>query len=170
MNQSFILGCGAGLSIALTVSLVASLFISFIPWKYFIPFISIIISILGYYRAKIKSYFASLILKAMISIMFQKEDDAKESNLTIDKNLAVINYSHNDKEYTLRFPYDPIAAKTRSKRVFAITENGQEINITQQPGLPYLITCQHLNAVRIEVRGRDQTVLKTYQDDETIVL
>lgn len=107
----------------------------------------------------------------MISIMFQKEDDTKEeSNLIIDKNLAIINYSHNDKNYILHLPYDSIAAKTRSKRVFAIKENGEEINITQQPGLPYLITCQHLSAVRIEVRGRDQTVLKTYQGDETIIL
>lgn len=102
--------------------------------------------------------------------MGKENKELKQSNLKIDNALALINYFYNDKEYTLRLPYDSIASKTRSKRVYAIMPDGQEINITQQPGLPYLITSQDLNAVRIEVRRRDQTVLKTYQGYEKIIL
>ncbi len=46
----------------------------------------------------------------------------------------------------------------------------EEINITQQPGIPYCVTCHDFNAQTIEIRLRDQTVLKNYYENEKIIL
>lgn len=165
MNHLFIFGCGVGFSL----SLIIFPLILYVPWEYIFAFIGLIISLVSYYQEKIKSYLGSLLLKCMMSIMFETTE-SKENDLSIDKNIATINYTHNKKEYKFYLPYDSIAAKTRSKRVFAIKEDGSEINITQQPGLPYLLTCNDLNVLRIEVRGRDQTVLKIYQNDDKIIV
>lgn len=165
MNHLFIFGCGVGFSL----SLIIFPLILYVPWEYIFAFIGLIISLVSYYQEKIKSYLGSLLFKCMMSIMFETTE-SKENDLSIDKNIATINYTHNKKEYKFYLPYDSIAAKTRSKRVFAIKEDGSEINITQQPGLPYLLTCNDLNVLRIEVRGRDQTVLKIYQNDDKIIV
>lgn len=183
------------LGFGIVIGCLSGIVISKLSIGYLIGLIVIISSSLFYFRRSIKSYFTTLFVKAIFKIAVEDPKEEKVSNFSLnkEKTVATISYQHNNKEYKVYLPYDSINARIKSKRVYAtfskqvqidsLTDDNYDIieeikelnndidlNITQQPGLPYFITCADLGADRIEVRMVDNEVIKQYRGFDKIIL
>jgi hypothetical protein len=93
-----------------------------------------------------------------------------DSTFTIceGQKAASIKYSRFGTEYVLFVPYErKLAIKTGAHKAFLI--KGQEkIDITQQPGIPYLVTPNELGGECIEIVG-EETVTKFYRNEHVVL-
>lgn len=92
-----------------------------------------------------------------------------KSNSKLENNMLHVEYSIENSKYNLTLPYN------RRKRipmtnlkVVAYYANGTELNLTQQPGIPYLITAEIIGAENIIVRNCINNKTIKYTKDEFI--
>lgn len=79
---------------------------------------------------------------------------------------AVISLTHMGKTHSIYLPYDRNKSTSMlTKKVFLIKEN-EKIDITQKPGIPYLVSAEQLGGESIVVENRDGDVLYTYEKDK----
>ena len=92
--------------------------------------------ILSYYGYKtVQKYYH---IYNMISNI--KVNDDKPSVILEDSHM-IINYVYLNDTYTLRVPYNQDMVATMAQyEVYGIKENGEEVKLTQQPGIPYLVS------------------------------
>ncbi len=77
---------------------------------------------------------------------------------------ACIKYSRFNTNYLLFVPYNrKLAVKTGTHKALLV-KGQEEIDITQQPGIPYLITAEQLGGECIKII-RDETVTKFYRNE-----
>ncbi len=100
---------------------------------------------------------ASLIWKRLLSWMTSKTKVS--SQLICNNCVLLINYTRGNENYSIRIPYSRrLSGKMSQYEVLAIYADHTE-NITQQSGIPYLITPQMLGAdyflVRYLTNGRE---------------
>jgi protein tyrosine phosphatase len=88
-----------------------------------------------------------------------------EVNSTDDS--ATILYERMSNEYRLVVPYSRryVASMTQLK-VELVYENGSRLDITQQPGIPYLFTANELGGKQIVVMNGDTGIEHTYSLNE----
>nr|QBK90134.1 MAG: uncharacterized protein LCPAC102_00440 [Pithovirus LCPAC102] len=189
-----IFNIGIGIIIGLLISNISynKLILLLIPiliggTTYFYLFIDKIYKTILYVKELYNKYnmiipYTDLIIKSNIEII---EDDT----IDIVNDMATITYKRFNKTHKLFIKYDKLLAMNRSKKVIALYEKkiitnnedddiskNQEIieisekDITQQPGIPYFITANDINATSIEVRTRAGIVIKHFINDENIIL
>lgn len=80
-------------------------------------------------------------------------------------NHAVLCYTRLNKEYKLYVPYNRM--KSLSSDITALlVKNGKEINITQQPGIPYLVSANDLGGEKIILTNNITGSSFDYFDDK----
>lgn len=77
------------------------------------------------------------------------EDDRK---VEVHRRYIAIPYTYMNKNYIVRVPYSRTHRRQMiDYRVYLQTENGEEVNITQQPGCMYLLNADMLGGSSIRV-------------------
>ena len=90
----------------------------------------------------------------------QKEDE-EEMFRPSDKS-AVIRVSSGGKSHSIFVPYDRNKSSSMlRKKVFLIQGDGK-IDITQKPGVPYLVSAEDLNGTSIVVENLSGDVVRTF--------
>lgn len=93
----------------------------------------------------------------------------KSNSIELHENYAIIPYTYNNTEYSVRIPYN--RSKVCHMDAFIVwgdTGNGS-VNITQQPGIPYLLSADELSYKTITAHNVDED--KYYQyDDQPLYL
>lgn len=81
---------------------------------------------------------------------------------------ALLAYERNGHRYVIHFPYDKrLCHKMTNSRVEIFYEDSHSDILTQQPGIPYLITPIQLGAIKAMVYYEDGSV-KEYHADQLI--
>ena len=87
--------------------------------------------------------------------------------ITINQTVtsASVSYTRYDKEYQIHIPYnkDLITKMTRLK--VYLVKDGERVEITQQPGIPYMVSARMLGGEKIII-VKDNNVQKEYKNDE----
>ena len=131
---------------------------------YFITGIAGIICVYGYYYGKRKLY------DHIIEKVNEKLDnDINNENMfkPLHKNSsAVIEVKHNGKTHSVYIPYDRRKSVSMlRKRVFLLKDDQKE-DMTQKPGVPYLVSAKDLGGDSIIVEDLSGEFLKSYTEDE----
>lgn len=128
-------------------------------WNYIIGVA--IITPIGYYICQdyinnkilgVRKYFMKICIGMVTEI-------ARENKTCFQLNkgnkTATITYQRLGKSYNLTVPYDRRAGnQARNKKVYIQIEGDDElIDITQQPGIPYLVSGQMLNAKNVIIKN-----------------
>ena len=94
------------------------------------------------------------------------KEDEEEMFRPSDKS-AVIRVSSGGKSHSIFVPYDRSKSSSMlRKKVFLLTINGEKIDITQKPGVPYLVSADHLNGTTIVVENLSGETIKTFLESE----
>jgi hypothetical protein len=120
-------------------------------------------------KNKFRSYLMSRVKDELDRRM--KEEDEKQVFKPLRKTKsAMISFDHGGKQHKAFVPYNRRKASTMiGKTVYLIKdENGDEVreNITQKPGIPYIVSAQDLGGKSIEVVDNEGQVLHRYIDDQ----
>lgn len=88
----------------------------------------------------------------------------KPNSIELHENYAIIPYSYNGGDYNVRIPY--IRSKVCHMDAFIVWAETKEgsVNITQQPGIPYLLTAEQLDCETITVHNVDTDQYYQYSD------
>lgn len=81
---------------------------------------------------------------------------SKKSNFTVcdTRKAASLTYDRLGKKYLLYLPYDSRLMARMSGHQALLIKDGIEIDITQQPGIPYLVTATELGGSEIKILHR----------------
>jgi hypothetical protein len=82
-----------------------------------------------------------------------------------------IKYCKNNREYNLYVPYDRqlLFNSSNCKVILQLDEDNVE-DITQQPGIPYLVSAYELGGISASVYNNEDMLLKKFLKHETIDL
>lgn len=90
--------------------------------------------------------------------------EGQTNTITLHHTYAVIPYKYNNTEYTVRIPYNVSKVCHMDEFiVWAETPEGS-VNITQQPGIPYMLTPTLLGCNSITVHNVDSDKYYDYAD------
>ena len=134
-------------------------------WLY-VPLISIPVIYQGYYYGKrrLEEYIVQRVMEDLDRRM--KLEEEEQLFKPIHSNSAQIKVKHAGKSHAIYVPYNRRKSTSMlRKRVYLIKE-GEKIDISQKPGIPYLVCAKDLGGERIIVENLDGDVVKTYKEDE----
>ena len=118
----------------------------------------------GYYYAKAKLY-DHIIEKVNEKLKndLEEEDLFKPLHQT---SSAMINVKHNGKTHSVYIPYNRRKSTSMlRKKVFLLKGENKE-EITQKPGVPYVVCAKDLGGQSIIVEDLEGNFLKSYLEDE----
>jgi len=75
--------------------------------------------------------------------------------LTPNRQVAEISYVRIEHPYRVWVPYDRHLAGRSIGHTATLIRDNEEINITQQPGIPYLVTAEDLGGSEIRIQTRN---------------
>ena len=88
------------------------------------------------------------------------------SRLHDTKKSAQIDYTYNGSPYTLYVPYiRRLVSPMTNSRITLEDSEGNEIDIRQQPGIPYVISAKMLGGKRIQITTENEETY-VFEDDE----
>jgi hypothetical protein len=105
--------------------------------------------------------------------LYQKYNDILENiqnkicdsvdNVKIHDHYIDITYHYYNTMYNIRLPYDQTkVSKTGQYMVIGKDLNGEEIELTHQPGIPYLYNAEEMGLQSIEIYDLLNDTLETY--------
>ena len=95
-----------------------------------------------------------------------KKEDEEEMFRPSEKS-AIIRVSSGGKSHSIFVPYDRNKSSSMlRKKVFLMKEDGNKIDISQKPGVPYLISADHLGGTQILVENLSGEIIKTFHSSE----
>lgn len=121
---------------------------------------------LGYFN-RIKDNFtkARLLTAVLNQVTKNGSDTVPVFSINNTGKSASIKYSRYGCEYILNVPYNRQKLSLMSKlKVFLVLESGEQVEITQQPGVPYTVSARDLGGKQIKVIQPEGTSL--YSIDE----
>ncbi len=81
-----------------------------------------------------------------------------------NRRFVRIRYRKDDRDHFLYLPYKSrYLTQMTESRVFAVSEEN-EFEITQQPGIPYMVSCNDLGVREIQIRSADGIAFFTNSD------
>lgn len=122
--------------------------------------ISTLTVILGISIIKLVSFFKKHDHFTIISVLISQLSNisSKGGSFKINGNSACITYLRYGREYQVNIPYNRhLVAKMSSCKVFLI-KGEEKIDITQQPGIPYLMTASMLGGDKIILEKGDTVI------------
>jgi hypothetical protein len=125
-------------------------------------------SCLGYvgYRYA-EAWFYSYVMNRVKDEMdkkMKKEDD--EEMFRPGERSAVVRVSSGGKSHSIFLPYDRSKSSSMLRKKVFLIKNGEKIDISQQPGIPYLVSAEHLHGTEIVVENLSGDVLKSFSGNE----
>lgn len=139
-------------------------------YVYLFSFI-IILLFLCFFAETISSNYNKV--KTLCTIYKNFNDPEKLKNpthATIEEGNIKIIYTYNNRNYQIHLPFE-------KERIIPMLENevfaeckGEKINITQQAGIPYMITPAHLGCEKILVENTDSGETTVFVDKQQIKL
>lgn len=115
-----------------------------------------------YAKPKVMKYVTNKIMQNLPPM----EQNPAELNLNYNRTSARLNYTHKGKEHILYIPYDKKLLRKVGYTVFHEL-NETKVDITQEPGVPYLVTANMLGGGEIKVY-KDDELVNTFKEDDHI--
>ena len=120
----------------------------------------------GYYyyygRKKIKEY---IIVKLFEELDMRKSEEKVMFKPLRKNQSAMVLFDHCGKQYKICVAYDmKKRVSMLSKKVFLI-EDGEKIDITQKPGIPYSLSANEMGGERIIVE-KSNKIIREYKGNE----
>ena len=122
----------------------------------------------GYYMYyygidKVKNY----IIESVLEYLKDKNNHDISFKQFGKSESAVILFEYGGKQSKVHIPYNRRKLVSMvSKKVFLIYHDGERIEITHKPGVPYLISAHEMGGEKIVVEKEGKVIL-TYESDET---
>jgi len=126
-----------------------------------------ILGLIGYYGYDYgKNKFYKYVMGKVNEELDRRMEKEEELFKPVHKNSAVIMVNQAGKTHSVYVPYDRRKSTSMlRKKVFLIKED-EKIDISQKPGVPYLITAKQLGGSEIIVENLEGEVVKRYSEDE----
>ncbi len=109
------------------------------------------------YKEAISRWFQDNWLYMLASLRFYRNGNSEFSSKIHPAGSMTFKYLKNGKMYHLTVPYDRgIQAVTSFKKVYLISptpgnSEGQKTEITQEPGIPYLVTARQMGGIKLRI-------------------
>lgn len=95
-----------------------------------------------------------------------KKEDHDQVFTPFEKS-ATIRFSSGGKIFSIYVPHDRSkSASMLRKKVFLIKKNNEKVDISQKPGIPYLISADHLGGDQILVENLSGEIIKSFEASE----
>lgn len=112
-------------------------------------------SVIGYKCYKILKFFNKI----------QNIKTDTNTNIKFYDNYLELNYVYNNINYNLYLPFNENKIQQMTNyEVFLLNNNKEPKNITQQPGIPYLVNAQMLNGLQICAINEEQEIDFAYDN------
>ncbi len=96
----------------------------------------------------------------------KKEENDEAFRPAEKSKSALIKVNHGGKSHDIYVPYDRSKSSSMlRKRVFLI-RNGEKVDLTQKPGIPYLVSAEHLGGTAIIIEDLSGDVIRTFDLDQ----
>lgn len=107
----------------------------------------------------------------LISQYFKPNSETKsEFKINSNNTSATITFEYYGKSYQIHVPYDKnLIRKMTGSKVILIDESGNKIDITQKPGIPYLVTPKQLGGTSIHIE-KGENIKEINSDDIPIII
>ena len=119
--------------------------------------------VLGYYGYKYAKYrFYQYVFEKVneeLDRRMQKENDFVPMRKTTS---AILNVSHGGKSHSVYVPYNRNTGRKMMKHNVFLWKNGEKIDITQKPGIPYLVSAADLGGEKIIVENKEGEEINIY--------
>ena len=120
----------------------------------------------GYYT--VKNIFVGYVMtKVNEELNKRMEKEEEESSFKpMHTNSAILKINHGGKSHSVYVPYNrKKSVAMMRKRVFLI-KGEEKIEITQKPGIPYIICAKDLGGESIVIEDLEGNIVKDYKEDE----
>lgn len=120
----------------------------------------------GYYysKRKIEEYILKRVLNELNIRMKQEEDN--EHFKPIHSNSAVIKVNSGGKSHSVYVPYNRKKSTAMLKNRVYLIKGDEKINISQKPGIPYIVCAEDLGGEFIIIENLDGDVIYKYEKNE----
>lgn len=118
-----------------------------------------------FYRKELKNcmFKLSLLFKLYKGI---KIDAISKENSKFNDYSAIITYDYNGNSYDINIPFNRKYVLPMSDLKVKLILNGKEIDITQQPGIPYLLSAGELGGDKLLIINTASGSTKYYESNE----
>lgn len=119
----------------------------------------------GYYYGK--NYLNQYILNKVLDELDKKQNNEEVLFKPLERsNSALIFYKNGGKDHKVCIPYDRSKATSMlRKEVKLYFTDGETIDITHKPGVPYLLSANDMGGVKIIV-SKNNINIKEYSEDQ----
>ena len=119
-----------------------------------------LVAMVGYY-----GYYGFKKYQKIYHYLNQVKVNDDTNTVTVEDAHLVINYVYLNDRYTLRVPYDEDMVATMTQyEVYGIRKNGDEVKLTQQPGVAYLVKPREMGYDHITVYDLGEEEERHYYD------
>lgn len=123
--------------------------------------------VIGYYGYKYaeKKFYEYLFNKVKQEL--DKRLESEEGFVPMRKTTsAILKVSHGGKTHSIYVPYNRRKSSKMVKHNVYLYKGDEKIDITQKPGVPYLVSAFNLGGDMIVVENKEGEVLHTYKEEE----
>ena len=120
----------------------------------------------GYYygRSKIEEYVVKRVMEELDKRM--KEEEEQEHFKPVHLNSAVIKVNSGGKSHSVYVPYDRKKSTPMLRKKVYLIKGEEKIDISQKPGIPYIVSAQDLGGESIIVENLDGQVVFKFEKDQ----
>lgn len=92
-----------------------------------------------------------------------KKEESDEAFRPAEKSKsALIKVNHGGKSHDIYVPYDRSKSSSMLRKKVFLIRDGQKVDLTQKPGIPYLVSAEHLGGTAILIEDLSGEVIKTF--------
>jgi len=110
---------------------------------------------------KVNEYVIDRVMKEL-----DKRMENEEGFKPMRTNSAMIKVSHGGKSHSIYVPYNRRKTTKMLRTKVFLLKGEEKIDITQKPGIPYLVSAKDLGGEMIIVEDKGGNVLYTFKDEE----
>lgn len=109
---------------------------------------------------KIKTNATTAIILRAISNSTTENNSQCRFEINNDRRSATITYTHNGQTHIVIVPYNRRHIRSMSQHQVHLVKGEDTINITHQPGIPYLVTAEELGGDSIVIMNENGNIIK----------
>ena len=118
----------------------------------------------GYHYAKKQFY--SYVMKKVTEELDKRMEIEEQHFKPIHSDSALIKVTHAGKSHSVYVPYDRKKSTSMLRKKVYLIKNGEKTDISQKPGIPYLVSAKQMGGKSIIVEDMSGEIIKTYSEDE----
>lgn len=109
---------------------------------------------------KLKTNARTAIILRAISNSTSDNNSQCKFEINSDRKSATITYTHNNKIYRIIIPYNRRRIRSMSQHQVFLVKGNDRVDITHQPGIPYLITAEEMGGDSIIILDESNNIIK----------